>query len=73
MINYIKFNCSWLKFNLSERAEFIKKEQVNFGLIQGLFSYYQLTNQHNPKVKFSIDYVERNELISHFKIERISG
>jgi len=68
MFNYIKFNCSWLKFNLNERAEFIRKEQGSVGWQY----FYQLTNQNNPKVKFSILYIVRNELISHFKIVRIS-
>ncbi|KAL7074149.1 hypothetical protein ACQ4LE_006865 [Meloidogyne hapla] len=72
VFNYITFyNCSWPIFNLSERAEFIKREQNLIGF-RPIFSHYQLTNEHNPKVKFSIDYVERNELISHFKIVRIS-
>uniref|UniRef100_A0A1I8AYX8 F-box domain-containing protein n=1 Tax=Meloidogyne hapla TaxID=6305 RepID=A0A1I8AYX8_MELHA len=60
--------CFWPIFNLSERAEFIKREQGSVGWQY----FYQLTNQNNPKVKFSILYIVRNELISHFKIVRIS-
>uniref|UniRef100_A0A1I8AZS4 Uncharacterized protein n=1 Tax=Meloidogyne hapla TaxID=6305 RepID=A0A1I8AZS4_MELHA len=65
MFDYIRFsNCSWPSFNLSERAKFIDEGQ-------NLLPYYQLTNKHNPKVKFSIFYVERNGLTEWFEIKKI--
>ena len=66
MIKYISFDCFWPRFNLSERAELLGTRQLG-----GLFYYYQLTNKHNPKVKFSIVYYERDEFIYNFKIDRI--
>uniref|UniRef100_A0A1I8B7A7 DDE_Tnp_IS1595 domain-containing protein n=1 Tax=Meloidogyne hapla TaxID=6305 RepID=A0A1I8B7A7_MELHA len=78
MVKYISFNnCSWPIFNLSERAELIKSEQhfiINIfsGVEPGLLLHYQITNIHNPKVKFSISYFERNGLIYFFDIERIN-
>ena len=72
MINYIKFDsCSWPIFNLSERLKFIETRQIFIGLEPELLSHYQLTNKHSPKVKFSISYVERNELICYFEIKQI--
>uniref|UniRef100_A0A1I8BKF3 F-box domain-containing protein n=1 Tax=Meloidogyne hapla TaxID=6305 RepID=A0A1I8BKF3_MELHA len=65
MFNYIRFsNCSWPSFNLNERAEFIERRPG--------FSHYQLTNMHNPKIKFSIFYEERNGLIFNFNIARVN-
>uniref|UniRef100_A0A1I8AZQ9 F-box domain-containing protein n=1 Tax=Meloidogyne hapla TaxID=6305 RepID=A0A1I8AZQ9_MELHA len=73
MVNYIKFTCyCWPTFNLSERAEFIRREQSFYGLIPSMFSHYQLSNIHNPKVKFSISYLECYELIYRFEIRRMS-
>ncbi|KAL7074530.1 hypothetical protein ACQ4LE_006567 [Meloidogyne hapla] len=72
VVNFIRFDrCSWPSFNLSERAEFIGTRQDFSGLMPVMFFYYQLTNKHNPKVKFSICYGERNDLISCFEIQRI--
>ena len=69
IVNSIIFDdCSWPNFNLSERTEFIRRVHCSDKKV----SCYQLTNMHNPKIKFSIVYFERNGLIICFGIERIN-
>ncbi|KAL7075029.1 hypothetical protein ACQ4LE_005761 [Meloidogyne hapla] len=65
----IKFIDGYLPFKLSKRAVNVEENPDHMNYYH--FIKFQLSNQHNPKIKFSILYTKFHESIKDIEIKRI--